>query len=144
MSDTRLDAYDRSCMAMIAEHGWMVQGVFPTANDPGVGFCYTVGLTVAALPELVISGLPHETAATLLNLAGERSLGAEFKAGDVLDGIAGVPLRVVAAPSAAVNMARHLYGFGRVVALQLVWPDTAGAYPGDAGWSLGEAQEVFA
>lgn len=144
MSDVRRDAYDRSCQALIAEHGWMIQGVFPTEKDPGVEFCYTVGLTVAGLPELVISGLPYETAGILLNIAAERSLGDEIKAGDVLDGIASVPFQVIAAPLAEVNMARHLYGFAKVTALQLVWPDDGGAYPGEPGWSLGDMQEVFA
>jgi hypothetical protein len=107
-------------------------------------FFYTVGLTVAGLPELVISGLPPETAATLLNIAAKRALANEIKAGDVLDDVASVPFRVIAAPLAAVNMARHLYGLGKVTGLQLVWPDKGGAYPGEPSWSLAGMQEVFA
>jgi hypothetical protein len=138
------DTYDRDCLRIITERGWMIQGVFPTENDPGVDFAYTVGLTAAGLPELVISGLPHETAATLLNDAARHSLTAEVKPGDVLNDIASVPFKVAPAPRAEVNMARHLYGPDTVLALQLVWPDNEGFYPGDAGWSLGDMQEIFA
>lgn len=140
----RLDAYDRMSLATIAEHGWMIQGVFPTEADPGVEFAYTVGLTVAGLPELVISGLPLELAGTLLNDAARHSMGSEVKPGDVLNNIASVPFKVIAAPKAPVNLARHLYSPDTVLALQLVWPDDQGSYPGDAGWTLGDAQEVFA
>lgn len=140
--EQRLDAYDRQSLAVIDEHGWMIQGVFD--NDGGPGFAYTVGLTPAGLPELVMSGLDHNTMATLLNAAAKRSLSEEVKVGDLLDGIASVGLRVVGAPGAEVNMARHLYGGSTVQALQLVWPDKAGAYPGDDDWSLGGLQPIFA
>lgn len=145
MPTPRLDDYDKGCLDLIAKHGWMVQGVFPTRNDPDAPFAYTVGLTAAGLPELVISGLSAETSCALLNNAARRSLGEEFKPGQVLDGIASVPFRVVDAPSAEVNMAHHLYEDRDVRALQLVWPDKGGAYPGEPGWSLpDDAQPIYA
>lgn len=139
--ETRLDAYDRQSLSVIAEHGWMIQGVFDT--DGGPGFAYTVGLTPAGLPELVMSGLDHNTMATLLNGAAKRALANELKAGGLLVGIASVTFQVVAAPTAEVNMARHLYRGSNVRALQLVWPDKAGAYPGDDDWSLGGMQPIY-
>lgn len=143
MTPPHLDEYDQLCMKMIAEHGWMVQGVFPRAGDDGEPFSYTVGLTLAGLPELVISGLPAELAGGLLNTAAQQSLTEEFTAGQVLTETASVPLRAVEAPTAEVNMARRLYPDHQVRALQLVWPDAGGAFPGDPTWSLGTAQPVF-
>lgn len=141
---TNLDAYDQHCIELIAEHGWMVQGVFPREYDVEAPFAYTVGLTVAGLPELVISGLPADTAYQLLDAAARESLAHELAPGRILDGIATVPFRVVEAPGAQVNMARHLYPDRRVRSLQLVWPDKDGNYPGDVLWTLDDAQPVYA
>lgn len=141
---TNLDAYDQHCVELIAEHGWMVQGVFPTEHDREAPFAYTVGLTVAGLPELVISGLPADIAQQLLNAAAKQTLGSELRPGQTLAGIASVDFRIVDAPAAEVNMARHLYPDKTVRALQLVWPDEGGAYPGDSAWSLDGAQPVYA
>jgi hypothetical protein len=137
--NARLDVYlTGKVLPIIREHGWMIQGVFPTANDPCVGFSYTVGLTAAGLPELVISGLPHETGGAILNDAARRHLADEILPGATVDDIASVPFRAVDAPLAEVNMARNLYGDDRVRAVQLVWPDAGGFYPGEPGWSLGD------
>jgi hypothetical protein len=141
--DERMRAYLQSCRETIARHGGMIQGVFPTAISPGVGFSYTVGLTAAGLPELVISGLPMDLAGTLLNDAARTSLGAEIKAGNTIADIANVSFKVIDAPKAEINLARRLYGADVVRALQLVWPDDSGHYPGDAGWSLAGRQEIF-
>jgi hypothetical protein len=141
---TNLDAYDQHCIELIAEHGWMIQGVFPREYDEEAPFAYTVGLTVAGLPELVISGLPADLAHQLLNAAAHASLASELRPGQMLDGIASVVFHVMEAPKAAVNMARHLYPNKRVRSLQLVWPDEGGNYPGDDGWSLDDAQPVYA
>ncbi len=137
--NARLDAYlADKVLPIIAELGWMVQGVFPTADDPCVGFCYTVGLTAAGLPELVIAGVPYETGGPILNDAARRHLAEEIAPGATVDGLASVPFRAVDAPLAEVNMPRNLYGADRVRAVQLVWPDDGGAYPGEPGWSLGD------
>ncbi len=37
----------------IAAHGWTVIAVFPTPEDPGPSFAYTVGLSAKQLPEWV-------------------------------------------------------------------------------------------
>ncbi len=138
-----MDAYVEHCIALIGEHGWMVQGVFPAEFDDDVPFCYTVGLTAAGLPELVVSALPAAAATEFLNAAARRSLVTEITAGQLLEGIGPVPFRVVDAPAAEVGMARVVYPHADVRCLQLVWPDSAGAFPGDPGWSLGDAQPVY-
>ena len=138
-----LDAYDRACLDVIAAHGWMVQGVLPRVGDPDVPFAYTVGLTVAGLPELVVSGMPVGLAHEILNVAARRSTVTEFRPGQVVEDIAPFRVRVVNAPGAEVNMARYLFSRAAVRALQLVWPDKGGAFPGDPGWSLSGAQPVY-
>ncbi len=141
--DDRLNTYLTEVRDLIAEHGWMVQGVFPTETSPGAPFAYTIGLTAAGLPELVIAGLPAETAGAILNTAARHHLTDEIKPGAVLDDLASVPFRVVAAPSAEIQQARNIYPAAGVRAVQLVWPDDAGAFPGDGGWSLGDAQPIY-
>lgn len=139
-----MDTYlTEQVLPIIAEHGWMIQAVFGTATDHDAPFAYTVGLTAAGLPELVVSGLPYETSGSILNDAARRHLADEIQPGATVDDIASVPFRAVAAPLAEVNMARNLYGLDRVRAVQLVWPDDAGNYPGDVGWKLGNGQPIY-
>lgn len=140
--EARLGAYLDRCRALIAEHGWMVQGVFPTVDEPGPGFAYTVGLTANGRPELVVSGLGYEQGGAILNAAARRHLADELRPGMVVEGIASVPFTVVAAPHAEIGMVRNLYG-DRAEAVQLVWPDRGGNYPGDPGWTLGDGQPIY-
>lgn len=141
--DARMQAYLLTCRETIARHGWMIQGVFPTEESPGVEFSYTVGLTAAGLPELVISGLPMNLAGTLLNDAARLSLATAVEPGDTITTIASVAFNVIAAPKAEIGLARRLCG-EHAKALQLIWPDDRGHYPGEAGWSLSNGQEIFA
>jgi hypothetical protein len=50
---------------IVAEQGWAIQGVERDRIHPP--WAYTVGLTVAGLPELVVTGMPLPRAAELLN-----------------------------------------------------------------------------
>lgn len=137
-----LAAYLRDVRNVVAKHGWMVQGVAPRVGDTGVSFAYTVGLTAAGHPELIIVGLPVEIAYDLLENAAQRATDTTINAGDTLDGIATAPLRVAAVDDLGpVSVARQLYP-GRVKLLQLLWPDKDGAYPGDPTWSLGTWQDI--
>jgi hypothetical protein len=144
VANPRLDAYDLLCLGKIAKFGWVIQGVLPRQGDKDIPFAYTVGLTEAGLPELVISGLPVGTAQSILNTAARQSLETSLRPGQALTDVASVPLRVIDAPFAEVNMARRLYPGKDVQALQLVWPDSAGAYPAEPGWSLRDAQPIYA
>ncbi|MFI7608501.1 DUF4262 domain-containing protein [Micromonospora sp. NPDC049366] len=141
--EARLRMYLESVEGVIREHGWMVQFVFPTENEPGVPFAYTVGLTAKGRPELVIAGLPDQVAGQLLNMAAEASLQAPFEAGQTVDDLATVPFRVVTADLAEVGMARNLYGDERVSALQLVWPARNGAFPWEPTWPDDTRQPVY-
>jgi hypothetical protein len=141
--DDRLRAYLDHARQVIAKHGWMVQGVFPTEAVPGVPFAYTIGLSAAGLPELVIAGLPAENAAVILNAAARTHLTRQFQPGEVIGDAAQVPLFVIAAPHAEIQQARNLYG-DEVSALQLVWPDENGHYPDEPGWTMPpDAQPLY-
>lgn len=122
-------------LPIIREYGWMVQAVFGTEDDPGPDFAYTIGLTGAGLPELVITGFPHEMAAEILNAYARRHVRDEIRPGDEVQvAPSQVKLRAVAAPGTEAGTAFALYG-DRCRFVQLLWPDDKGAYPGDAGWT---------
>ncbi len=142
-TDEQMGDYQGRIDAVIKEYGWMVQGVFPNGPEQGIGFAYTIGLTEAGLPELLISGTYNEQAKNLLNAIAKRHAGQELKHGDTLDDMANVPFRVIDAPQASVGIAERRYGAGKVRVLQLVWPDSHGLWPGSPfGWPA-EPQELF-
>src|SRR2546423_1074392 len=120
--------------------GWAVTAVVPTADDPGSGFAYTVGLTAKGLPELVIAGLDPTIAMALLNdLAGRvYHHAAQFTHGQrIADLLVGYDAVIVAGPATddlrpATAYAR--YSAEQVRLQQVVWPDQHGRFPWDAGY----------
>lgn len=130
----RVNEYLETLKKKIKEHGWVV---FPTKDEDGARFAYTVGLTVIGLPELLITGnLDFELHEQLLNDAAQEHLRKTLEPGDLVTDIASVIFKVAqCGPDAPVQQARNLYG-DRVTALQLIWPDKNGAYPGTFRWSL--------
>ena len=67
MADVRADMF-----RTIEKYGWLVQYV---EAEPGyASFAYTVGLTGKDAPELYVTGLDPQAAATLLNDAGRTIL----------------------------------------------------------------------
>ncbi len=127
-TDQEVAEYQARIGEVIKKYGWMVQGVFPT-GPADLGFAYTIGLTEAGLPELIISGTYDNQAKNLLNSAARQHASNEFAHGDTVDGIANVPFRAIDAPEAPINIAHQRYG-SRVRAVQLVWPDANGRWPG--------------
>lgn len=121
------------------EYGWTVEAHMdldaPT-SDTGEFVTYTSGLTEAGVPELVISGLPHEIAAVMLNDVAALHLRTELRAGMTVHAAGGAPLQVVDAPGVVGPVARALFG-QRARFLQLLWPNAAGQFPTDADtvWS---------
>lgn len=107
---------------VIDRSGWAVQAV----GGP-VPLAYTVGLTAAGGPELVVSGKDPEAAYDLLDaaLAGEEPL-RHGRRCDLMAGPALLVLRV--ARVERLEVARFLYG-GALTALQLVWADALGRWP---------------
>ena len=116
----------------IEAHGWAVRHVGAGPDGEPRAFSYTIGLTALGHPELVVVGMPFESAQDFLNLAGELVRdGRRFRTGtttaDLTDGarVAFVPVH----DDSGLTAVEQVYG--TVEALQLVWPDSAGRMPWD-------------
>jgi hypothetical protein len=127
----------------VHEHGWLVVTMplgeaLPEATS-------TVGLTARGLPELVVVGLPAESAGALLHeVASRLTSGVRVPDGEPVPGLLqdgtdpclDEPVRPhVALPAA------DLYG-DAVVVRQLVWADVEGRMPGDPGFAHPELQPL--
>jgi hypothetical protein len=131
----------------ITRYGWHATGVF----GGGERFTYTTGLTGGGHPELVVAGLSPETAHGLISAAVEviRS-GVPLAPGrDYAEIAAGMSIRFREVDQDAcrhpLSVSTRFYG-GRVPALQLVWPDPEGLFPGDPGCDpvMAAAQDIRA
>jgi hypothetical protein len=127
-------AYLELVRGKIHDYGWYVQGVEGDGVHPP--WAYTVGLTEHSRPELVLTGMPLDRAADLLNAEAAYQIffddpvaGQKFR---LRDGplVEAVP---VAEPTAHLNMAKALYG-GAVSAVQLVHADKRGHWPWEPGY----------
>ncbi len=128
--------------ATIRRHGWAIQAVLadPTTGDPD--YAYTIGLTTLRHPELLIAGLPPDTAAHHLNLLATR-----IHAGDPPP--AGTTLTDLTPPrrhhlltldtAASDDLLHHANALHQhpdgppVPAYQLIWSDPAGHLPWEPG-----------
>lgn len=118
----------------IHAQGWMVQGVASSSDASGDGdMMFTVGLTEAGLPELVIIGIPrdpagHAVAVAVLNHLARLSLADELVAGGVYP--AGLDEAEVTVtdrqPGKPLSLAWLMYGRDRVRHL-LIEPHQAGS-----------------
>lgn len=139
--DTRMSQYKKQLEALVAQFGWAVQGVFanPAAAEPS--FSYTIGLyRTHQHPEIVVFGVPPETARTILNHIGRRfALGGELlvpgvRYDEILEGFP-----VVFIPARTDEVASRMFAFDWFYkgttppVLQLVWTDAAGLFPWEAG-----------
>lgn len=147
-------AYERHARELIAEHGWMVQAVFgDEAGRPD--FAYTVGLTAAGKPELIIFGLSAEPATYILNDAARRVADGEpgWEHGRLVPQLlkGGYdPLLVAVDDLEDLALARRFYPDTQVRgALQLVYPDADHRWPWQPGSPnhrmpiLGQVPEAF-
>jgi Domain of unknown function (DUF4262) len=120
--------------ANITRCGWHATGVF----GGGGSFMYTTGLTTGDHPELVIAGLPPETAHGLIAAAvGVIRSGVPLAPGrDYAEIATGFPVRFAEVDQDAcehpLSVTNRHYG-RRVPALQLLWPDPEGRFPGEDG-----------
>ena len=106
------------------EHGWAVQYV---ESDP-TPYAYTAGLYECGLPELLVTGLPPQPSARMLNTVGRMTVRDGPPApGTRIQLPAGPLLEVVEVehPDAHMNVAVAFFGTD-MQALQLVWADRNG------------------
>ncbi|GAA1961432.1 DUF4262 domain-containing protein [Amycolatopsis minnesotensis] len=123
----------------IEKLGWIVQSV--EADTVHVNWAYTVGLTRAGLPELVVTGLPGEVAAGLLNdFAGHLCHSDEAPEPGARinfeNGAPSIELVELTEPSVHLLMAVGLYG-EKIQALQLVYTDDEGRLPWERSYNDG-------
>lgn len=117
----------------VREYGWHVHGHMVSATGLGGNITYTVGLTEAGLPELAMTGLPHTTAAVILNDCARTHLRNELVVGGRYRSAAGANIHVIDGPGVIGPLARAMYGSG-VRFLQLLWACPHGHYPTDPAW----------
>mgnify|MGYP000898506991 CR=1 FL=1 len=134
---------DEKLQAMIDQHGWAVVGVFPTGQDEGVAFSYTVGLTDKGLPELAIYGLDPTTGGAILNRVAQRMIDhGELRGGERIEGELAhdLPLAVIdMGETGDLSAVRRFYG-AVLAARQIVWPDKQGRMPWE-NWSCPDAAQ---
>lgn len=126
--------------ATIREHGWAVQYV-ESENRP---FAYTVGLHGRGLPELLMTGLPADTACRVLNSIAHMIVddGTVLAPAMHIDYKDRFLIEVVEVEHPEVHLKFTVALFGpRVRALQLVWADGKGCWPWDARWGHGRRRQ---
>jgi len=133
---TRLE-YLEYLRGLLDEHCWVVVGVQRDRYRPP--YSYTIGLTSHGKPEVVVTGLPQQRAADLLNGVAAHLVHADPPAAGERVQLTGGPLIEivrVTEPSAHLHVATEL--FGPVLrALQAVYADDRGHWPWDRGFRGG-------
>ncbi|HIE22588.1 MAG TPA: DUF4262 domain-containing protein [Acidimicrobiia bacterium] len=146
-----LDQWDAMVTEKIRTHGWFIQYVFdgecfhPGCDGGDSGeppFAYTVGLFGLDHPELLIFGLPPETASGVLNTLGGRIRNGEDLIPGQLITFESWPHRiipeVVPNPGEIVLEANRFYqrpDEASVPVLQLSYDDLRGRFPWEEGYS---------
>ena len=133
-------------METISEHGHQVRGVFGEQGN----FAYSIGRTVKDRPELLVTGvLPLEVMQSIINNVAAQDDESPVRAGDELDEIiaGGYTVRLVAVrdmDEAQMFGVTNNFGTDDTSALQILWPDSDGHFPGDPGYDTDLLQPVFA
>ena len=126
----------------VQKHGWAVQFV----ESDRTPHAYTFGLHECGLPELLVTGLPPQSATVLLNtVAGHLMNGGKLAPGDQISIVGGLEVEVIRVehPDAHVKVAITFY-CKSVQALQLVWADSLGLKPWSSAFANGRIrQPVF-
>ena len=131
---TRRD-YLEHILDLIARYGWAIQGVSRDGLHPP--WAYTVGLTEAGHPELVVTGMPVARATGLLNEVASRAVHADalIRAGDRVPLIGGPTIEIVELAAATVRLVTAVDIYGqRIRALQLAYTDDRGHWPWEKGY----------
>ena len=131
---TGFDKVDLKVLEDVATAGWSDMAIFPTKDEPGIPFNYTVGLCEMDHPELLTMGLNHEQAHGLLGSAVDLvKSGTRFAPNTYSDEVLQKGMHVAYVEVLDVHgefplgMATRL--FGDISALQVVWPDRNDRFP---------------
>lgn len=135
-TDDYLDVLRRT----IEDHRWAVQFVECDKRP----FAYTVGLHERGLPELLVTGMPAQTSAKLLNVTGQGMVddGMVLRPAEHIDCGGRFLLEVVEVEHPDVHLTFAIrVGGPDVHAYQLVWADDRGRWPWDRGWGHGRRRQ---
>lgn len=123
--------------AKIAKHGWAAVSIFSEEETPP--FSYSVGLSRLGLPEILVFGLPPDTAGSLINDVGRkmREEGGAVALDTPYEEVSN--FAVVFRRMPQVSNAKYMRvtwascgpGFD---AVQMYWPDEAGVFPWEEGF----------
>lgn len=136
-------------MEDIIEFGHQVRIVFPDdVNDDGVAFAYSIGRSLHYKPEFLVTGnMQPEVLGYIINRVAEIADKIQVAPGDELDEVLeGYKVRLVAVQDLEkAEMFGVISTFGEETsALQVLWPDENGNFPGDANYEYeAEVQPVF-
>ncbi|MFD7899069.1 DUF4262 domain-containing protein [Streptomyces sp. NPDC059743] len=124
---------------MIGEHGYIVQPV--VSDGHSAPYSYTIGLHQSHGYDLVMTGLGHEVANSVLHNLVDRFKDSAGPAADVsLDGVLadGFQVRMRRVESLKdFSLHRAIFGDESCPPYwQVVWPDAAGVFPTDPGCSI--------
>jgi len=127
---------------VIEKFGWMVQGVFPTREDPDhLSFQYTIGLHDKGLPELLSFGLPMEAGTVLLNDVANHLLECKKTGATHLGRVDHerwpMPFYILDADTdEATEFATGAWfrSGEKATFVQVCWPDRQGRFPWEAGF----------
>lgn len=117
---------------MVDVYGWGIRHVL--GNSAVAPFSYTVGLTARGWDELLITGLPADVADVFIrNAVDEQETSGAFRAGDRTEALteSGSVVFIRVRDRTGLTAAERM--LGEFEALQLVWPDSSGRFPWDAG-----------
>lgn len=137
----------------ISQRGFTIENVLPEHVGDMVkpGYSYTIGLSGRDIPELIILGLDpavaysvlYDMASRMLQELAEGAAAAVPVEVDMYDVFRGTRAILIPAPeSKASELALGSANYAEVNAhklsyLQLVWPDSAGRFPWEAGTLAG-------
>lgn len=130
----------------VALLGW--SGIAVIESEETRSFAYTVGLSGKGTPDLVVVGLPPETAHALIHEI--LALDQPLEAGREYPGLGGeILVRIVEPlPGVAQEMTSSRSFHESFVSgsewhpLQLLWPDIAGHFPGESGYDMSYGQTI--
>src|SRR3954452_1501776 len=121
---------------VIKKRGWAVRNVMPGPTEQEVRFSYTIGLTAFGHPEVIILGMPSQSAHEFLNLIGDEvRLGGRYGHGTLTGEFTDEdsPIAFIRAEDTErLTAVEQIYG--RVRALQMIWPDSTGRLPWQDGY----------
>ena len=133
------DDHDRKLLADVERVGWHVVGIHEDENGPA--YAFSVGLFhTFEHPEIILFGLPHETAGRMINIIGRQvQAGTRFKPNDQSNDVAeGFPVVFKMVPKdfyrEYIGYALWFYRSLDFPVLQCVWPDKAGLFAWQDGY----------